>query len=240
MTRIAHVDATSGAAGDMLLAALLDAGAPIGAIRAGLDACGLAGEVELRLSDRVAGAFRVAHLEVTISPSARPRQVPDALRAIDASGLSPRVREQARATIERIATVEARLHGTPLMELHLHELSAADTLTDVVGFWIAIEALGIETISASPINIGSGVVSFSHGQFGVPAPATAELLRGIPLFGSAEAAIELTTPTGAAILATAVSRFGAMPPMTVDRIGYAVGSRPTEPPQILRCYVGSG
>jgi uncharacterized protein (DUF111 family) len=238
--RIAHIDATAGAAGDMLLAALLDAGAPLGTVRAALDACGLAGEVELRLADRMAGAFRVAHLDVTLSPRARERQVPDALRAIDASGLTPWVREQARATIERIATVEARLHGRPVSELHLHELSAADTLTDVVGFWVAVEALGIETISASPINVGGGVVSFSHGRFGVPAPATAELLRGIPLFGSAAAAIELTTPTGAAILATSVSRFGAMPPMTVDRIGYAVGSRPTEPPQILRCYVGNG
>lgn len=238
--RIAHIDATAGAAGDMLLAALLDAGAPLGTVRDAFDACGLAGEVELRLVEGIAGGFRVAHLDVMLSPRARERQVPDALRAIDTSGLTPSVREHARATIERIAAVEAQLHGRPVSELHLHELSAADTLTDVVGFWVAIEALGIETISASPVNVGGGVVSFSHGQFGVPAPATAELLRGIPLFGSAEAAIELTTPTGAAILATAVSRFGAMPPMTVERIGYAVGSRPTEPPQILRCYVGSG
>jgi len=238
--RIAHIDATSGAAGDMLLAALLDAGAPVDTVRAAIDACGLAGEVELRLAERMAGAFRVAYLEVMLTATAGARQVPAVLTAIDASGLSLGVRERARATIERLATVEARLHGRPVSELHLHELSSADTLTDVIGFWAAIEALGIETITGSPINVGSGVVTFSHGRFGVPAPATAELLRGIPIFGSVEAAIELTTPTGAAILATAVSRFGPMPAMTVDRIGYAVGSRPTEPPQILRCYVGSG
>jgi uncharacterized protein (DUF111 family) len=228
--RIAHFDVTSGAAGDMLLAALLDAGAPIGAIRAALGACGLAGEVDLVLADRVAGGFRVAHLEVTLAADARARQVPDVLRAIDASGLTARVRDSARGTIERIAEVEARLHGRPVSELHLHELSSADTLADVVGFWVAIEALGIETISATPINLGGGLVTFSHGRFGVPAPATAELLRGVPVFGAAEAAIDLST---------AVSQFGPMPPMTVDRIGYAVGSRPTEPPQILRCYVGS-
>jgi uncharacterized protein (DUF111 family) len=238
--RIAHIDATSGAAGDMLLAALLDAGAPIDRVRAALDACGLAGEVELRLADRMAGPFRASHLDVAVAASARARQVPDALRAIDASGLTARVRARARATIERIAAVEARLHGVPPDELHLHELSSADTLTDVVGFWAAIEALEIETISASPINVGSGVVTFSHGRFGVPAPATAELLRGIPVFGSLEIAIELTTPTGAAILATAAERFGPLPAMTVERIGYAVGSRPTDPPQILRCYVGRG
>lgn len=237
--RIAHLDATAGAAGDMLLAALLDAGAPMATVRAALDACGLEREVELELTDRMAGTFRAAQLEVTLSSHARNRQVPDILGAIDASGLSRRVRDGSRSTIERIAAVEARLHGRPVSELHLHELSAADTLTDVVGFWVAIESLGIETLTASPINVGGGVVTFSHGRFAVPAPATAELLRGIPAFGSAEAAIELTTPTGAALLATAVSAFGPMPAMTIDRVGYAIGSHPTEPIQILRCYVGA-
>ena len=237
--RIAHIDATSGAAGDMLLAAFLDAGAPIAAVRAALAACGLADEVGLRLEERMAGPFRAAHLDVVLGPGARERQVPDVLRAIAASGLSARVRDRARATIERIASVEARLHGTPIGELHLHELSAADTLTDVVGFWAAIDALGVQEISASPINVGSGVVSFSHGRFGVPAPATAELLRGIPIFGSEDVALELTTPTAAALLAIAVDRFGALPAMVVDRIGYAVGTRPSDPPQILRCYVGT-
>ena len=237
--RIAHIDATSGAAGDMLLAAFLDAGAPIAAVRAALAACGLADEVELRLEERMAGPFRAAHLDVVLGPGARERQVPDVLRAIAASGLSARVRDRARATIERIASVEARLHGTPIGELHLHELSAADTLTDVVGFWAAVESLEVTSITASPINVGGGTVAFSHGRFGVPAPATAELLRGIPVYGSEAVAMELTTPTAAALLAIAVDRFGALPAMVVDRIGYAVGTRPSDPPQILRCYVGT-
>lgn len=223
----------------MLLAALLDAGAPIGPVRAALAACGLADEVELRLETRMAGGFRVAQLEVTLLPGSRTRQVPDILRAIETSGLGQRVRERSRATIELIASVESRLHGIGLDDLHLHELSGADTLTDVVGFWAAVEALDVGAITASPIDLGGGVVSFSHGRFGVPAPATAELLRGIPVFGSVDAAIELTTPTGAAILATAAGRFGPLPAMTIDRIGYAVGSRQTDPPRILRCYVGS-
>ena len=238
--RIAHLDVTSGAAGDMLLAALLDAGAPIEAVRGALDACGLGGEVDLRLESRMTGAFRAAHLEVLVSDHARPRQVPDALRDIASSGLSDRVRERSSATISRIAEVEARVHGRPVSDVHLHELSGADTLTDVVGFWAAIESLDIGRISASPINVGSGVVSFSHGRFGVPAPATAELLRGIPIFGAEDVATELTTPTGAALLATACDSFGSLPAMTIDRIGYSVGSRPTDPPQILRCYLGDG
>lgn len=237
--RIAYFDATSGAAGDMLLAALLDAGAPIESVRAAIAACGLGDEVEVHLEHQMAGAFRAAHLDVSIASGARERQVPDVLRAIAASGLGPRVRDRSRATIERIATVEARLHGRTVEQLHLHELSAADTLTDIVGFWAAIDALHIGSITVSPINVGGGVVEFSHGRFGVPAPATGELLLGIPIHGSEDAAIELTTPTGAAILSTAADRFGAMPAMTVDRIGYAVGSRPTDPPRILRCYVGA-
>lgn len=238
--RIAHIDATSGAAGDMLLAALLDAGAPLDTVRAALAACGLGAEVDLRLDQRMAGQFRVAHLEVAVATDSPARHVADVLRAIAGSGLSARVRARSRATVERIASVEARLHGIAVEDLHLHELSAADTLTDIVGFWVAIESLEIGEITASAINLGSGIVSFSHGRFGVPAPATAELLRGIPVFGSQDAAIELTTPTGAAILATAVDRFGPLPAMRIDRIGYAVGSRLTEPPQILRCYVGTG
>ena len=240
VARIAHIDASAGAAGDILLAALLDAGAPLQMVRESLDALGLADEVALRLEDRKSGAFRAAHLVVELGANARKRQVPDVLRAIDASGLSPRVRERSRATIECIAAVESRLHATPLAELYLHELSAADTLTDIVGFWVAIESLGVEQITASPVNLGSGEVRFSHGTFGVPAPATAELLRGIPVYGSREVELELTTPTGAAILASAATHFGPMPAMTVERIGYAVGSRRTDPPQILRCYVGDG
>lgn len=240
MTRIAYLDVHSGAAGDMLLAALLDAGAPLRAIEDALAALGLRDEVTVRLEERRSGSFRAAHLNVEIAPDARERQVPDVLRAIAGSGLSARVRERARVTVERIASVEARLHGQPLDELHLHELSAADTLTDIVGFWVAIEALGVEEIVASPINLGGGEIRFSHGRFGVPAPATAELLRGLPVYGSADVEMELTTPTGAAILATAVSRFGAMPAMVVERIGYAVGSRAPDPPQLLRCYVGDG
>lgn len=236
--RIAYIDAHSGLAGDMLLAALVDAGAPLRRIEEALNAVGLGDEVVLHLEEQRSGAFRAAHLVVEVAPHARARQVPDVLRAIEGSGLSARVRDRSRETVERIASVEGRLHGRSREELHLHELSAADTLTDIVGFWVAIEALGIEEIVVSPINLGGGEVVFSHGRFGVPAPATAELLRGLPVYGTEEPAMELTTPTGAALVATAASRSGPMPAMTVERIGYAVGSRPTDPLQILRCYVG--
>lgn len=236
--RIAYLDARSGLSGDMLLAALVDAGAPLRVIEDALRAVGLGAEVTLRLEERRSGALRAAHLVVEVAAGARERQVPAALEAVAGSGLSVLVRERSRETIERIASVEGRLHGREGSELHLHELSAADTLTDIVGFWVALEALGIEELVVSPINLGGGEVVFSHGRFGVPAPATAELLRGLPVYGSEDVPMELTTPTGAAIVATAASRSGPMPAMTIERIGYAVGSRATDPPQILRCYVG--
>lgn len=237
--RIAYIDARSGLAGDMLLAALVDAGAPLAGIEDALRAVGLGDEVRLCLEERTSGAFRAAHLRVEIAPHARARQVPDVIRAIAGSGLSVRVCERSRETVERIAAVEGRLHGRSRDELNLHELSAADTLTDIVGFWVALEALGVEDVTVSPINLGGGEVVFSHGRFGVPAPATAELLRGLPVYGVADPAMELTTPTGAAIVATAASSSGPMPAMTVERIGYAVGSRTTDPPLILRCYIGT-
>ena len=235
--RIAYFDARSGLSGDMLVAALVDAGAPLRAIEDALRAVGLGAEVTLRLEERRSGAFRAAHLVVEVA-GARERQVPAVLQAVAGSGLSARVRERSRETIERIASAEGRLHGRARSELHLHELSAADTMTDIVGFWVAVEALAIEQIVVSPINLGGGEVVFSHGRFGVPAPATAELLRGLPVYGTDDIPMELTTPTGAAIIATAASRSGPMPAMTIERIGYAVGSRETDPPQILRCYVG--
>jgi uncharacterized protein (TIGR00299 family) protein len=238
-TRIAYFDARSGVSGDMLLAALLDAGAPLDAVRRALDAVGIGGEVTLGLEERRAGAFRAARLSLEISPSATERQVPEVLEAIERSGLSAAVRARSRRTIERLADVESRLHAVPLRDLHLHELSAADTLADVVGFWVAAEALGIDEVQASPVNVGGGEVRFSHGRFGVPAPATAELLRGVPAYGGDDDGIELTTPTGAAIVVEAASRFGAMPPMTIERIGYAVGARATDPPRILRCSIGT-
>ena len=138
----------------------------------------------------------------------------------------------SRETVERLAGVESRLHGVPFEQLHLHELSAADTLTDIVGFWAACDALAIAEIPASPVNLGAGEVHFSHGRFRVPAPATAELLKGLPVHGGAETDGELTTPTAAAIIAGAVTRFGALPAMTIERIGYAVGSRPIDPPKL--------
>ena len=235
--RVAYFDCSAGASGDMLLAALVDAGASLDRLRAVVGALGLGGEVELALTevrDPPVGAVR---LDVRIR-AGRERQVPQALERIAGSGLSPRVRERSRATLLRLAEAESRIHAVPLERLHLHELSAADTLVDVVGFHAACEELALDLIEASVVHVGGGTVTFSHGTFAVPPPAVADLLRDVPTRGGEASDGELVTPTGAAILVTSVARFGPPPALRVERIGRAIGSRPHPEPRILTCVVG--
>jgi hypothetical protein len=234
---LAYVDCSGGVAGDILLAALIDCGLPLTRLEAVAAALGLEGEVRLVARDVRAGSFRAKRLDV-IAATRRRRTVRDMLDAVGAAALPERVREQSARTIERLAEVEARLHDVPRDELHLHELSGVDTLVDIVGFHAGLDALGITKLHASAVNVGGGRVTFSHGTFGVPAPATAELLRGVPTHGDSVVEQELTTPTGAAILVTAASAFGPMPRMTVRTIGYAVGARELPEPRILRLFLG--
>ncbi|HEV2250032.1 MAG TPA: nickel insertion protein [Candidatus Limnocylindria bacterium] len=236
--RIAYFDCSAGAAGDMLLAALLDAGAPLDRLIAVRDALGLGDELEIAIDEIPLGARRAARLRLTERGPAVERQLPAALAAIDRSGLPEAVRRAAARTIGRLGAVESRIHGVPLERLQLHELSAADTLLDVVGFHALCAALAVEAVEASPINVGGGTITFSHGTFPVPPPATAELLRSLPTTREGPEAGELTTPTAAAILATTVRRFGPPPPREgLIRLGSAVGSRRTDPPRVLRCLV---
>ncbi len=232
-----YLDCSSGVSGDMLLAALVDLGLPVERLEALAERLGIASELSLSAPLIDAGGFRARRLDIR-ARDGRKRQLPALLEALERSG-SKAVVEGGRRTLERLADVESRLHGVPLDQLHLHELSGVDTLLDIAGFHFACAELGVERVAASAVNVGGGRVTFSHGTFGVPAPATAELLRGVPTYGDDETAGELTTPTGAAILVTAVTSFGPMPRLRVDRIGYAVGSRPHTPPRILRAMLGT-
>jgi uncharacterized protein (DUF111 family) len=223
----------------MLLAALVDLGFPIAELERVVAALGLADEVRLS-AQRVADApLAATRLEVRTTERRR-RQfgaMRDAIRG--STALAPSVRSASEATLTRLAEVEARLHGVPIAQLHLHEISGADTLVDIVGFHAGCASLGIDRLESSEVNVGGGRVTFSHGTFAVPAPATAELMRGLPTFGDSEVNVELLTPTGAAIIATTAVRFGAPPRMRVERIGYAVGSRVLPRPRVLRLLVGA-
>jgi len=234
---IAYLDCTAGAAGDMLLGAFVDAGLPVSVLEAMVNALGLAGEARVEATAVTRGGFRATHLAVHVSAGAPRRTVPDILAVIDRAALPEAVRAASHADVERLAAVEARLHGVAPEALHLHELAGTDTIIDIVGFHTALAALGIQQVVVSPINVGSGTLTIAHGTLGVPGPATAELLKGAPIHGSTVPG-EAITPTAALLLTGPERTFGPLPPMRLRAIGYGAGTRDTPSPNVVRCYLG--
>ena len=154
------------------------------------------------------------------------------------SALSPQARDRAIHLFERLAEAEAAIHDVPIDKVHLHEVGALDSIIDIVGAVYGLEWLGAAVITSSPLNVGSGTVECAHGTFPVPAPATARLLEGVPIY-SGPVAKELVTPTGALIVTAYASAYGPLPPMRVDRIGYGAGSRDFKRnPNVLRLFAG--
>jgi len=161
----------------------------------------------------------------------------DILAFINQSTLSESVKATSTSIFSRLGNAEATVHGMPADQIHLHEAGGVDAIIDIVGTAIGIEALGIEQILASPLPLGSGFVRSSHGMLPVPAPATAALLKHVPVYGGPGPG-ELVTPTGAAIVTTLAKHFGPMPAMWVSSIGYGSGTRQREYPNVLRAYLG--
>lgn len=160
------------------------------------------------------------------------------LAVIESSSLSDLTKQRSSQAFRRLGDAEARAHGTTVDAVHFHEVGAIDAIVDVVGAMVAFELLEIERFICSPLNVGSGTVTFSHGVYPVPAPATAELLKGVPVYAGAVQK-ELVTPTGAAILTTVVESYGHLPRMVVDRIGYGAGTRDVpKHPNVLRAMLG--
>ncbi len=234
---IAYLDCSAGAAGDMLLGAFVDAGLPLTVLVSAVAGLGLGDEVRLEVAEVRRAGLRASHLAVRARDGAPDRAVPDILALIDRAALSASVRAESRAAIERLAAVEAGLHGVALEQLHLHELAGADTIVDVVGFHVAREELGLANVTVSPINVGSGTMRIAHGKLGVPGPATAELLLGAPVYGS-DSPGEAITPTAALLLTGPGCAFGPMPAMRVRATGYGAGSRDTPSPNVVRLFLG--
>jgi pyridinium-3,5-bisthiocarboxylic acid mononucleotide nickel chelatase len=254
VTKILYLDCFSGVSGDMLLGACLDAGLPLDAVRAALGSLGLddyavASERVLR-SGVAATRWR---LDERIPPGAVPpqegapragrdghphRHVAQIERLIAQSALAPQSRDRAIALVRRLATIEADIHQMAIEDVHLHEVGALDSIVDIVGGVFALEWFGADRIVASPLNLGSGTVRCAHGTFPVPAPATARLTQGVPVYQDGPA-VELTTPTGALLVTGFADAFGPLPPMRVDTIGYGAGSRDfADRPNVLRIMVG--
>ncbi len=221
----------------MTLGALVDAGADLAAIPAGLGSLGLpdcrlvAGEVKRH-------GFRGLKVTVEHQPEHTHRHLHHIRAMIDRSSLTERAKDRARRIFQRLAEAEAKVHGSTIEKVHFHEVGAVDSIADIVGSAIGFDLLGIDRIMASPVPTGHGLIMIAHGRCSVPAPATAELLTGIPLADCSIEA-ELTTPTGAAILSALAEGFGPLPPMRIARIGYGAGSRElTEQANLLRLVLG--
>lgn len=236
--RCGYFDCFSGAAGDMILAALIHAGCPLADLQALIARLKLPG-VALA-ADRVKRhGLAATHVRVEIPErQTTHRHLPDILRIIDGAGLSPLTTQRATRIFQRLADAEAEVHGIGPEQVHFHEVGAADAIVDIVAACAGIELLGLERIECSSIPTGQGTVTCAHGVIPVPAPATAVLLKGVPLAPCDEPA-ELITPTGAAILTTLAERFGPPPAMRIESIGYGAGSRAGQTrPNLLRLLVG--
>lgn len=238
--RIAYFDCFCGISGDMTLGALVDAGVDPDAIRQGVGALGLDCEITFETVRRA--GFRATHARVVAPPEHAHRHLHHIEAMVDQAGsaLTHRAAETARRIFRKLGEAEAHAHGIDLRRVHFHEVGAVDSIADIVGAAIGLDLLGVDSILASPIPPGRGRVQAEHGLMPLPAPATAQLLLGIPLAEST-ADFEQTTPTGAAIVATVADSFGHLPPMTVERIGLGAGTRdPKGIANVLRLFIGDG
>jgi len=232
--KICYLDAFSGISGDMTVGALIDAGASADAVIDALVSLGARVSVEkTRRGGVTASKFRVEK-----ESGAGHRHLPKILEMIAGSHISERAKRDAAAVFTKLGEAEARVHGITIEKVHFHEVGAMDSIADVVGACVALDLLGVEEMRCSAINLGSGTVKTEHGVLPVPAPATAALLEGKPVYARGPE-VELTTPTGAAIVATLAAGFGAMSAMRIGSIGYGAGDRDfAEQPNVLRAMVG--
>ncbi len=235
---IAYFDCFSGISGDMTLGALVDAGVPIEALRAELEKLSVAG-YEITALNVMRSGVSATKVHVCLQDKEQPaRHLAEILRIIGDSSLSPAIKQKSTKIFEQLARAEAKVHGTTSDHIHFHEVGAVDAIVDIVGSVIGLDMLGIDSIVGSPINLGSGLITTAHGTLPVPAPATAELLKGIPTYGSS-IPFELTTPTGAVILSTLCTSFGPMPRTKLTRIAYGAGGKDiASQPNVLRLMIG--
>jgi pyridinium-3,5-bisthiocarboxylic acid mononucleotide nickel chelatase len=234
--RICYLDAFSGISGDMTVGAFIDGGAPSDAVIRALESLDLGARYRVEKTSRRGIAASKFHVEIE---DGRPhRHLHHILDLIARAPIPDRVKRNASAVFRRLGDAEAQVHGVPVEKIHFHEVGAVDSISDIVGACIALHLLNVNEIHVSRINVGGGTVKTEHGVLPVPAPATAALLKGKPIY-SAGPNFELTTPTGAALAATLATSFGPLPAMNLQKIGYGAGDRDfAEQPNVLRVLIG--
>jgi uncharacterized protein (TIGR00299 family) protein len=237
MTRVGYLDCVSGIAGDMLLAGLLDAGAPSEALAELPERLGLR-EVRVETSSVERGGMRALRVEVLDADDEASRDWATVRSIIEAADLDATVRERSLAVFEALAAAEADVHGVPIETVHFHEVGAVDALVDVCGAVALVEAMALEELVCSPLPLARGLTTAAHGVLPLPAPATLKLLEGLDVFG-VDGDQELVTPTGAALAATLATSSGPIPEMRLVASGSGAGTRELAGrPNIVRVLVG--
>jgi uncharacterized protein (TIGR00299 family) protein len=235
--RIAYFDCFSGISGDMVLGALVDAGASLARVETELRRLPVTGWT-VRAEKVRRGAVAATKVHVEAGEHHPHRSLAEILGLIDAANFPPRIAERAQAIFRRLGEAEAKVHAIPVEQVHFHEVGAVDAIVDIAGAAVGFELLGVEWFAASALNLGGGRIEAAHGLLPVPAPATAELVRGLACY-SRGVEHELVTPTGAAIVATLAGRSAPLPAMTVEAVGWGAGSAElAEQPNVLRLFVG--
>lgn len=242
--KIAYFDCFSGISGDMALGALLDLGLSPDLLKDELKKLPLDG-YELIIGKSVKNGISGTDVQVLLADAhehdehhhSAHRSFKDIQALIEGSALQASVKAMSIRIFEKLAQAEGKIHDKPPEEVHFHEVGAVDSIVDIVGTAIGLDALGVQRYITSPLPLGSGMVRSQHGLLPVPAPATLELLKGIPVY-SKHIRSEMVTPTGAAIIAALCTEFGDFPAMTVDAVGYGMGKKDFDIPNCLRVCVG--
>lgn len=251
MTRTLYLDCFAGASGDMFIGALLDCGLDFEFLKTELGKLNVEGyELSLARVDR--SGISAAKFDVHVHTEHyghehhhhghhhdhSHRHLSEIKKIISSSNLSDRVKDRAQMIFQRIGEAESKIHNIPIEKVHFHEVGAIDSIVDIIGACVALDALQIERIISSPLHVGSGTFKCAHGTYPVPGPATTELLKGVPIY-SKEIEGELVTPTGAAIISTLAESYGQMPMMKVEKVGYGAGTRDYPKfPNALRAIIG--
>ena len=236
MSRI-YFDCFSGASGDMIVGSLIDLGLPLDQLTRELQKLNLR-NYSLSANKVVKAGLTATKFTVQAGHEHVHRNLFTIESLIRESELNDRIKDSATRIFVRLAEAEARVHGSTVDKIHFHEVGAVDSIVDIVGACIGFDLLGVEEILASPLNVGTGSVKAAHGTLPVPAPATVELLKGIPIYSN-HIEGELVTPTGAAILSTLAKSFGRLPPFEIETIGYGAGTRDTPgAANVLRVFKG--
>lgn len=233
---IAYFDCFSGIAGDMILGALIDSGLEVSFLKKELEKLDLPG-YKIYTKHVKYNEVTGTDFIVEVEESNAHRHLSDINQIIEKSKLNNSIKKTSKQIFYNLAKAESKVHNTNIEDVHFHEVGAVDAIIDIIGSVIGIKKLGIKKIYCSPLPMGAGFVTCSHGLLPIPAPATVELLKGIPVY-SDERKQELVTPTGAAIITTFADKFGNMPLMKIDKIGYGSGKIKSNYPNLLRVFLG--